>query len=145
AVRELHPSCPIGIRLSVGDPHDAGLDLDALAELLGALHPAIGYVNLTVGMRTQYVRDMATERPPLLDDLARLRRATPLPLIVSQAFRERADMETALDAGADLIGLARGLIADPDLPRKLLTGHDRAVRPCVACNEDCRAFDPVLL
>jgi 2,4-dienoyl-CoA reductase (NADPH2) len=145
AIRELDPSCPIGIRLSVGDPDDAGLDLDALADLLGELHPAIGYVNLTVGMRTQYVRDMGTEHPPLLDDLAQIRSATPLPLVVSQAFRERADMEAALDAGADLIGLARGLIADPDLPRKLLAGRDRAVRPCVACNEDCRAFDPVLL
>jgi 2,4-dienoyl-CoA reductase-like NADH-dependent reductase (Old Yellow Enzyme family) len=145
AVRELDATCPIGIRLSVGDPQDAGLDLDALAELLGALHPAIDYVNLTVGMRTQYVRDMATERPPLLDDLAQIRSATPLPLVVSQAFRERGDMDAALDGGADLIGLARGLIADPELPRKLLAGRDRAIRPCVACNEDCRAFDPVLL
>jgi 2,4-dienoyl-CoA reductase-like NADH-dependent reductase (Old Yellow Enzyme family) len=39
AIRELHPSCPIGIRLSVGDPQDAGLDHEALAELLGSLHP----------------------------------------------------------------------------------------------------------
>jgi 2,4-dienoyl-CoA reductase (NADPH2) len=145
AIRELDPSCPIGIRLSVGDPQDAGLDREALAELLGCLHPAVGYVNLTVGMRTNYVRDMATERPPLLDDLARLRAATPLPLLVSQAFRDRQDIETALDHGADLVGLTRALIADPDLPLKLAERRDHAIRPCVACNEDCRAFDPVLL
>jgi 2,4-dienoyl-CoA reductase (NADPH2) len=30
-------------------------------------------VNLTVGVRTTYVRDMATEAPPLLDDIGRLR------------------------------------------------------------------------
>ncbi|WP_413100014.1 hypothetical protein [Streptomyces sp. Inha503] len=33
----------------------------------------------------------------------------------------------------------------PDLPRKVLTGRATEVRPCVACNEDCRTFDPVLL
>ena len=145
AVRELDATCPIGIRLSVGDPQDAGLDLDAVAELLGALHPAITYVNLTVGMRTLYVRDMATERPPLLDDVPRVRGATPLPLLVSQAFRERRDIEAALEAGADLVGMARPFIADPDLPRKLVAGRDRDIRPCVSCNEDCRAFEPVLL
>ncbi len=145
AIRELDSACPIGIRLSVGDPKDAGLDHEALVELLGGLHPAIGYVNLTVGMRTNYVRDMATERPPLLDDLARLRAATPLPLLVSQAFRDRQDIEAALDHGADLVGLTRALIADPDLPLKLASRRDHAIRPCVACNEDCRAFDPVLL
>ena len=41
--------------------------------------------------------------------------------------------------------MARALIADPDMPRKLLAGRASDVRPCVACNEDCRAFDPVLL
>jgi 2,4-dienoyl-CoA reductase-like NADH-dependent reductase (Old Yellow Enzyme family) len=145
ALRELDPSCPIGIRLSVGDPRDAGLDHEALAELLGSLHPSIGYVNLTVGMRTNYVRDMATERPPLLDDLARLRTATPVPLLVSQGFRDPQDIQAALDHGADLVGLTRALIADPDLPRKLFDRREHAIRPCVACNEDCRAFEPVLL
>ena len=41
--------------------------------------------------------------------------------------------------------MARALIADPDMPRKLLAGRAADIRPCVACNEDCRAFDPVLL
>jgi 2,4-dienoyl-CoA reductase (NADPH2) len=31
------------------------------------------------------------------------------------------------------------------MPRKLLGGRAADIRPCVACNEDCRAFDPVLL
>ena len=31
------------------------------------------------------------------------------------------------------------------MPRKLLAGRAAEIRPCVACNEDCRAFDPVLL
>src|SRR5436305_1909503 len=41
--------------------------------------------------------------------------------------------------------IARPLIADPDFPAKLLSGRESQIRPCVSCNEDCRAFDPVLL
>jgi hypothetical protein len=108
-------------------------------------HAEIGYVNLTVGMRAAYVKDMATERPPLLDELPRLRPLTDRPLVVSQAFREPAAMEAALAGGADMIGMARALIADPELPRKVLAGRAETVRPCVACNEDCRSFEPVLL
>ena len=33
--------------------------------------PLVDWVNVTVGVRTTYVRDMATTRPPLLDELAR--------------------------------------------------------------------------
>jgi len=88
---------------------------------------------------------MATATPPLLEPLPRLRRLTELPLLVSQAFRDQPEMEAALASGADLVGMARALIADPELPNKIMSGKPRAVRPCTACNEDCRLFDPVLL
>jgi 2,4-dienoyl-CoA reductase (NADPH2) len=96
-------------------------------------------------VRTTYVRDMATVEPPLLHDVGRLRPLVDGPLLVSQAFRTGAAIDAALAAGADLVGMARALIADPDMPRKVLAGREREVRPCVACNEDCRAFDPALL
>src|SRR5208282_4843516 len=60
-------------------------------------------------------------------------------------FRRVDQIDAALTAGADLVGMARPLIADPDLPAKLLSGRAAQVRPCVSCNEDCRTFDPVLL
>jgi 2,4-dienoyl-CoA reductase-like NADH-dependent reductase (Old Yellow Enzyme family) len=34
---------------------------------------------------------------------------------------------------ADLVGMARALLADPDLPRKWLAGEDRLARSCVFC------------
>ena len=146
AIREAAgPSKVIGIRLSVGDAHDAGLDLDQLRELLALLPASVDYVNLTVGMRGSYVRDMATAQPPLLEDVAALRALTDRPLLISHAFRDPAAMERALAAGADMVGLARALIADPDLPLKVLSGRREEVRPCVACNEDCRTFEPTLL
>ena len=134
-IRASLPGVVVGVRLSMD--HEGGLT-PVIAELAD-------YVNLTVGERTTYVRDMATEEPPLLGDIGRIRRAVAGPLLISHSFRGPETIEAALDAGADLVGMARALIADPDMPRKVLSGRAEQVRPCVACNEDCRAFDPVLL
>jgi 2,4-dienoyl-CoA reductase (NADPH2) len=141
-VREIRSSVPeivVGVRLSLGE--EGGL----APELLPHIDALADYVNLTVGVRTTYVRDMATEDPPLLRHIGRIRRSVAGPLLISHAFRAADTIESALSAGADLVGMTRALIADPDMPRKLLSGRAADVRPCVACNEDCRAFDPVLL
>jgi 2,4-dienoyl-CoA reductase-like NADH-dependent reductase (Old Yellow Enzyme family) len=145
AIRASAPEVVLGIRLSAEGAEEAGLSLDGLRELLPHVCPLVDYVNLTAGVRATYVKDMATDSPPLLGEVGRLRPLVDRPLLVSQAFRRGAEIEAALAAGADLVGMARPLIADPDLPRKLLSGREREVRPCVSCNEDCRAFDPALL
>lgn len=51
-------------------------------------------------------------------------RVAKMPLMVTGGFRSRAAMDEALGMGAaDLIGVARPLCVDPDLPRKLLSGE----------------------
>src|SRR5215211_426078 len=144
-IRSCAPQLVVGIRLSTDGGEEAGLTVDGLCALLPDVSELVDYVNVTVGVRTTYVRDMGTAEPPLLGEVGRLRRLVDRPLLISHAFRKPGTIEAALTAGADLVGMARALIADPDMPRKLLAGRAADVRPCVACNEDCRAFDPVLL
>ena len=145
AIRRLSGSALLGIRLSIDASEDVALEHDELADLLRVVDPLVDWVNITVGVRTTYVRDMATARPPLLDELAHVRPMVRGPLLVSHAFRHPGWIEEALAGGADLVGMARPLIADPALPRKLFDGRSDEIRPCVACNEDCRTFDPLLL
>jgi 2,4-dienoyl-CoA reductase-like NADH-dependent reductase (Old Yellow Enzyme family) len=145
AIRELSGSLLLGVRFSADASEDVGLRPEELAQVLADVAPLVDWTNLTVGVRTTYVRDMATAGPPLLDELAHLRPLVHGPLIVSHAFRDAAGIEQALAGGADLVGMARALIADPDLPAKVLSGRGAEVRPCVACNEDCRTFEPILL
>ena len=53
----------------------------------------------------------------------RVRAVSQLPLMVTGGFRTRAAMEAALAEGAlDVVGLARPLAVEPDLPRRLLAG-----------------------
>jgi 2,4-dienoyl-CoA reductase-like NADH-dependent reductase (Old Yellow Enzyme family) len=57
-----------------------------------------------------------------------------VPVVTSGKIHTFAQAETILrDGRADLVGMARALLADPDLPRKWLAGDDRAVRACVFC------------
>jgi 2,4-dienoyl-CoA reductase-like NADH-dependent reductase (Old Yellow Enzyme family) len=62
----------------------------------------------------------------------RIREVSRIPLMVTGGFRTAAAMEAALAEDAlDVVGLARPLILEPDLPRRLLAGEttgSRAVR-----------------
>ncbi len=47
-----------------------------------------------------------------------------MPLMVTGGFRTRAGMEEAVSSGAcDVVGVARPLCVDPDLPKKLMRGE----------------------
>jgi 2,4-dienoyl-CoA reductase (NADPH2) len=54
------------------------------------------------------------------------------PLLADQILRQ---------GQADLIGMARALIADPNLPNKAMGGNLQAIQHCIACNQGC--FDEV--
>ena len=43
------------------------------------------------------------------------------------------------DGHADLVGMARALIADPDLPLRAREGTVQALRPCVGTKTACTA------
>jgi 2,4-dienoyl-CoA reductase-like NADH-dependent reductase (Old Yellow Enzyme family) len=56
------------------------------------------------------------------------------PVITTGKIHTFEQAEGILQEGrADLVGMARALLADPDLPRKWLAGADREVRACVFC------------
>lgn len=58
------------------------------------------------------------------------------PLLAERVLQEKK---------ADLIGMGRPLIADPELPKKALEGRFEDIRPCIACNRGCadRAYAPL--
>ncbi len=65
-----------------------------------------------------------------LEYAARMRESVSVPLAVTGGFRSRSAMIDALDSGeVDMIGLARPLCTEPDLPGRLLDGSaDSAIR-----------------
>ncbi len=64
------------------------------------------------------------------------------PVIACNRINDFSLAEQILHEGsADMIGLARGLIADPDLPLKLSQGKTGEIMPCIGCNQGC--FDHI--
>lgn len=63
-----------------------------------------------------------------------------VPVMASNRFNDPVTAEKVLALGqADLIGIGRPLIADPDYPRKAYEGRADEIRHCVACNQGCLA------
>ena len=75
---------------------------------------------------------------------ARIKAATRLPVIATNRFNAPADAEALLASEtADLISMARPLLADPELPRKAREGRESEINTCIACNQGCldRVFE----
>ena len=69
---------------------------------------------------------------------ARIKAATRLPVIATNRFNSPDGAEAMLEKGdADLVSMARPLLADPDLPRKSAEGRENEINTCIACNQGC--------
>lgn len=78
-----------------------------------------------------------------LQDAAReVRDAVSLPTVLAGRIRTPEEAETLLANGyADIVAMARPLIADPEWVNKAAAGQDSRIRPCVSCNQGCLGFN----
>lgn len=81
------------------------------------------------------------------DLAARIKAAVSIPVIAVGRIQIRSVADRILKEGqADLIALARQLLADPDWPRKVQEGREKDVVLCTYCNfctEEMRAGRPI--
>jgi NADPH-dependent 2,4-dienoyl-CoA reductase/sulfur reductase-like enzyme len=67
---------------------------------------------------------------------ARIKEVVGIPVATVGAHVDATEAEAVLREGkADLVAMARGLIADPAFPAKTQTGETGQVIPCIRCNE----------
>ena len=72
------------------------------------------------------------------DDAARLRADIDRPVLVAGRINQPQLAAEILDQGkADMIGMARALIADPEFVNKMAEGRVDDIRACVGCNQAC--------
>src|SRR5215216_1028545 len=148
AMRDVTPAgFALGVRLSGEEEIPGGMGIEdclQIAEDLAALD-TLDYFSITHGTRGKYVKDSTGPDAVAVPSASRVRAATGVPTLVGQRIRDVGTAEHVLKAGhADLVGMARALIADPDLPMKSQSGRLDEIRGCLGINQDCRAFDPHL-
>ncbi len=69
-----------------------------------------------------------------LEDARALRKAVKLPIVLLGGIKTRAAIDRALDEGFELVGMARALLHDAELPKKFQSGA-LAGSGCVPCNQ----------
>jgi 2,4-dienoyl-CoA reductase (NADPH2) len=68
----------------------------------------------------------------------RLRKELSIPVITSNRINMPDVAEQVLrDSHADIVSMARPMLADPDLIRKTLEGREDEINTCIACNQAC--------
>jgi 2,4-dienoyl-CoA reductase-like NADH-dependent reductase (Old Yellow Enzyme family)/thioredoxin reductase len=69
---------------------------------------------------------------------AEVKKVVKIPVVANGKLSDPEVAEKLLQEGkADFISIARGVLADPDLPNKVRTGQANRVRKCISCNIGC--------
>ncbi|MFT3865110.1 MAG: FAD-dependent oxidoreductase [Solirubrobacterales bacterium] len=130
---------PVFCRITGSDGEAGGFEVEEAVQVARLLEEAgICCLSVTAGTwHTLYMSmpPMSVERGSLLPFAERIRAAVGVPVIAAGRLDSAPLAERALaDGQADLIGIGRGLIADPDWPRKVREGRAEEIVPCIACN-----------
>ncbi len=145
AVRSvLGPGKALGVRLCGDELIENGSTLDdavAVARLCEETGQ-VDYINTSIGVATAtlYMIEASMQVPPgyAMFIPSAIREAVSLPVVGVGRFKDPLQADRALQAGqADLIGVVRGQIADPDFVRKARSGAAQDIRTCLSCNQEC--------
>jgi NADPH-dependent 2,4-dienoyl-CoA reductase/sulfur reductase-like enzyme len=72
---------------------------------------------------------------------AGIKEVVSLPVFTVLRIKDPLQAEKILEEGhADMVGMCRALITDPELPRKAMEGRLEDIRNCIACNQECINF-----
>lgn len=129
AVRKaVDPDYPVGLKLNATDQLDGGFDEDESLEVVAAVDKTgIDLIDISGGTYfpgAASSSDRSGSGPYFLNFARRARAKTTIPLMVTGGFKTRAQAENAIaDGSADVVGLARALVVDPELPSFWVSGQ----------------------
>ncbi|TWR88095.1 FAD-dependent oxidoreductase [Pseudomonas saxonica] len=140
------------VRAKVGDEFAVWLRLDAQelhtpngislqdAQAVARMAEAAGVDAVSVSASARIISGVVFTEAPLvqkpdgfLEWTAAIKRSINLPVIAVGRIEPQSG-EAALKRGdCDFIAMARKLLADPELPNKLINGQENTIRPCIYC------------
>ena len=144
AVREaVGADFTVGVRLCADEMIPGGLTLEDAKQVAQRLQTTghLDYFNLTLATFYNLYLVGGPMHLPLgytVPLAAGIKEAVELPVFATGRINDPALAERVLaDGQADMIGVVRGQIADPDWARKTREGRTEEIRYCIACNQNC--------
>lgn len=139
AVREaVGPFFPIEFRLSGSELFEGGYDLEEGCQIAQQLESYIDLLHVSAGT---YQRGFGDTHPSMFKEhgcnvylAAEIKKHVSVPVATIGGLNDSAQMEEIIASGkADVVYMARALLADPFLPRKVMENRDDEIVRCLRC------------
>lgn len=134
----------LGVRLNADEMHPRGGITHADAKEIAVRLEASGqldFMDLSIGTFYNLFLVEGSMHTPLAYTAplsAGIRSVINLPVYCTNRINDPHLAEKILaDGQADIIGMVRALICDPELPNKAMEGRLDDIRNCIACNQGC--------
>jgi len=128
-------------RLSMLDLVEGGSSWEEIVQLAKAVEAAgATIINTGIGWHEARIPTIATMVPRAAFTWVtrRLKGEVSVPLVTSNRINDPAVAESVLAAGdADMVSMARPLLADPEFVRKAAENRADEINTCIACNQAC--------
>ncbi len=139
AVREaVGPGFPIEMRMSGSELFDGGYTIEDGVRIAQALEDLVDLIHVSAG---SYQFGFFNTHPSMFSPhgvnvhlAAEVKKHVKKPVATIGALNDPAQMEEIIASGkADVVEMARALLADPELPNKVMSNRDDEIVRCLRC------------
>jgi 2,4-dienoyl-CoA reductase-like NADH-dependent reductase (Old Yellow Enzyme family)/thioredoxin reductase len=139
AVREaVGPFFPIEFRLSGSELFEGGYDLEEGCRIAQQIEPYIDLLHVSAGT---YQRGFGDTHPSMFKEhgcnvylAAEIKKHVSVPVATIGGLNSPEQLEEIIASGkADVVYMARALLADPFLPRKVMENREEEIVKCLRC------------
>ncbi len=134
----------VGLRISGSEQDPEGLNEEETLRTCMALEQDLDYLNVIAGSSASLggaihiVPPMIIENAYVAPFAAAVKSQVKIPVFVAGRINQPQTAEEVLAQGqADMCGMTRAMIADPEMAGKAEAGRLDDIRACIACNQAC--------
>lgn len=132
------PFFPIEFRMSGAEFCEGGYDLDEGVRIAQAIEPYVDIIHVSAGT---YQKTFGITHPSMFEPhgrnvylAAEIKKHVKKPVATIGGLTDPEMMEDIIASGkADIVYMARQLLADPETPRKVVEGRDDEIVHCLRC------------
>ena len=139
--KQVGPWFPIIVRISAEERVEGGNTLEDTLEYLEYLDEFVDLYDVSCGLNPslQYQIDSNFLEDGWRSYMARaVKDKFGKPVMNAGNYRDPEIVEKVLEGGdVDIVGMGRGLIAEPDWVNKVENGQEELLRKCISCNVGC--------
>ena len=129
---------PIEFRMSGSELFDGGYDLDEGVKIAQMIEPYVDIIHVSAGT---YQRGFGDTHPSMFKEhgcnvylAAEIKKHVHVPVATIGGLNDPEQMEEIIASGkADIVYMARALLADPFLPRKVMENKEDQIVKCLRC------------